>query len=125
MSLVAQGSGSHPASRWTNDVTRLANQIRSWLSPGVTVQPPDPTRPLNPALEIERNGIRLYLELASASEEADQAVVELWTSRGARVRLLGPDASGAWQVYTAEYVPMRYRWEQKDVAALVDALFSA
>lgn len=111
--------------KWDAEVEELRTQIVEWLPEDVTVLARDDEHPTRPALAAEKDGRRMYLELAPASAEEAQAVVEWWTSRGVRVRMLGPDESGKWRVFTPDFVPMRYDWNATDIGELTHILLAA
>jgi len=75
-------------------------------------------------LELSRNGRRLYLEPAEWAAEQLPTSVDLWSSRGPRVRLVGPDTSGAWKVLTSDLIDMHLAWEQDSFARVCEDLLA-
>ena len=110
---------------WKNAVDDLTALVEKWA-------PQDLERhihesELNPAvktLELSRNGRRLYLEPAEWAAEQLPTSVDLWSSRGPRVRLVGPDQKGSWKVLTADLIDMHRAWEQDSFAGVCEDLLA-
>jgi len=117
---------------WAEKLVALAEQVNKWVSDdlakrGVVFvahevdESPEADKPF---LEISIGGWNvLRLEPAGFAVDRDPTIVHLYaypTLR--RVRLVGPDDAGNWEVQTSEGVPVNYEWNKVDFMKLLRAL---
>ena len=76
------------------------------------------------ALELTKNGKRLYLEPAEWATDKLPTSVDLWSNRGPRVRLVGPDDNGMWTVLTSDLIDMHLPWNKKSFSILCHDLLA-
>lgn len=108
---------------WKEAVKELAENAYDWAPKGMR-------REWHPAnngaqiLELSEDGKRLYLEPADWAVDQLPTSVDLWSARGPRVRLVGPDGSGKWKVLTSDLVDMHRAWNRSSFAALCKDLLA-
>ena len=109
---------------WLEDVVRVADQVADWAPPDLTLERSEGFAPNVPLLQWSRNGKRLYLEPAKWAQGEQPTAVDLWSSRGPRVRFMGPSADGTWRVITSDLVEMHVNWNRQGIETLFNDLLA-
>lgn len=110
---------------WKQAVKELASRVAEWAPQGMEPHwHPWPAKGDVQTLELSKNGIRLYLEPAEWAMDELPTSVDLWSDRGPRVRLVGPDGDGKWRVLTSDLIDMHKPWDKESFAALCNDLLA-
>ena len=110
---------------WQKAVNDLTDKVAEWAPKDLQRHRHKLTSNLRiKTLELSRNDRRLYLEPAEWASEQMPTSVDLWSSRGPRIRLVGPNANGAWKVLTSDLVDMHLEWDRDSFARVCQDLLA-
>ena len=113
---------------WLETVNGLVEQVRGWTDgTGLDARVvDDPEHPGVHRLELRADGKRLHLEPAMYAADRLPTAVDLYAFPSLiRVRLKGPDESGAWEIFTPQNLPLRRAWNQTSFLDLLSDLTAA
>lgn len=116
---------------WHEAIDSLEREIKGWAPKGVRVESQawseDPT--VNVLVFARKDGgkfeKRVTLEPASWKRDELPTAADLYSSRGPRVRLQGPDVNGQWRFLTSDLLPLKVDWSEGGFNEMLDVLLSA
>lgn len=113
---------------WEDVVNGVVNQARGWAEEAgfaTSVQPLE-EMPTVKALTIENGRQRIQVEPAMYAADRVPTAVDIYAYPSLiRVRLHGPDRNGAWEIFTADNIPLRRSWSARTFLELCSDLTAA
>ena len=113
---------------WREVVNGLIDQTEQWALLGgfaVSVSPNEESPEVN-ALTVQNGGNVIHVEPALYAAERVPTAVDVYAYPSLiRVRLKGPDETGAWEIYTSDNIPLRRAWNENTFLELCADLVAA